>query len=117
MLGGLEYLDEVDISKSEEFLLQNITDATPFDIAFDVGSGIGRISQRLLSKTFQHIVLLDSDKRFLEIGEKRLGNVCKAIINCRLQEFTADKLGSIKLRLIWVQWVLIYLSDGKWDNF
>ena len=113
MLGGLEYLDEVDISKSEEFLLQNINDVTALDVALDVGSGIGRISLKLLSKTFQHIVLLDSDKRFLEIGEKSLGNVCKAIINCRLQEFDVEKIGSVKLRLIWVQWVLIYLSDGK----
>lgn len=113
MLGGLEYLDEVDICKSKEFLMQNIDNVTPFDVALDVGSGIGRISLKLLSKTFQHIILLDSDERFLEIGEKRLGNICKAIIHCKLQEFSTEKVGNAKLRLIWIQWVLIYLSDGK----
>lgn len=113
MLGGLGYLDEADISKSGEFLMHNIKDVAPSDIVLDVGSGVGRISSKLLSKMFRHILLLDPDERFLEIGRERLGGICKDTIACRLQEFTSDRIGSDKLRLVWIQWVLIYLSDGK----
>jgi SAM-dependent methyltransferase len=113
MLGGLEYLDEADISKSEEFLMLNIKDVAPSDIVLDVGSGVGRISSKLLSKTFRHILLLDPDERFLEVGRVRLGATCKDTIACRLQEFTSDRIANTKVRLVWIQWVLIYLSDGK----
>ena len=57
MLGGLGYLDETDISKSGEFLMHNIKDVAPSDIALDVGAGVGRISSKLLSKMFRHILL------------------------------------------------------------
>jgi protein N-terminal methyltransferase len=110
-----------DITGSSNFLKQiyKIKPAPGRLRALDCGAGIGRITKNLLSHEFQTVDLLEQDAKFceqakenLQANSEQIGN----IYNVGLQSFNeADMVH--KYDCIWVQWVLIYLSDNDLAEF
>ena len=80
----------------------------------DVGAGIGRVSRDLLLNFFDKVSLLECTESFIEkarenIPSDRIGK----IFPFTMQEFRAQEEDYGKYDLIWIQWVIIYASDGS----
>jgi hypothetical protein len=116
MLGGLSKLvDEKDVVDSSYFLeeLKEKGLFTNFDYALDCGAGIGRVTKKVLSKYFAKIDMVEQEQKHLEETKKYLKGMEHKIGNLycsSLQNFIPEKE---KYDLIWLQWVVIYLSDSE----
>lgn len=68
MLGGFSILTIADIKDSDVFLkkLFRMMNGLSKGRALDCGAGIGRITENLLRKHFEHVDLLEQDDKFLE---------------------------------------------------
>lgn len=114
MLGGFSVLDPIDVKGSLEFI-KDVTRNTEY--ACDCGAGIGRVTKNfLLQVPFDKVDLVEQAPPFVEqakmtylkdeIEQGRVGQViCQG-----LQDFTPEQG---KYDLIWCQWVLGHLTDGK----
>lgn len=116
MLGGLGGLSGLDLEGSERFLREN--HHCPFvktdgSTALDVGAGIGRIASGLLGKFFARISLLEANGHFILRAKQALGEACGSTFACPLQEFNAGMTNGLLFDIVWIQWVLIYLSDSN----
>ena len=130
VLGGFGFLDYVDIDESTKFLLEILlmeqtgsNNRMGRQRALDCGAGIGRITKHLLRKFFgiTDLVegnqrLLDEVPRFMASGAKvsnYKGDVgelfCCTLQDCEPKEAFYD--------CIWVQWVVIYLTDRDFISF
>lgn len=129
MLGGFASISTIDTTSSLTFIdefVHGVKGAkgvvkrlprTATDYACDCGAGIGRVTKNfLLNVPFKKVDAVEQSARFVEqalnnyllkeIREKRVGEViCKG-----LQNFTPEEG---KYDLIWCQWVLGHLTDGK----
>uniref|UniRef100_A0A1A9W3Q4 Alpha N-terminal protein methyltransferase 1 n=1 Tax=Glossina brevipalpis TaxID=37001 RepID=A0A1A9W3Q4_9MUSC len=118
MLGGLGYINALDIQGSNYFLRElKIKDASK-TCALDCGAGIGRVSKNLLMPLFAKVDLVEQDYAFAEKAKEycvkdsgavlgypnRLGE----IYNIGLQDFQPYVN---KYNLVWSQWVLGHLTD------
>jgi protein N-terminal methyltransferase len=86
-------------------------------LALDCGAGIGRITKYLLLKNFTNVEMVDVTKNFIEEATKYLGKDAKNVSEfyCEgLQRFT-PKLNTYDV--IWMQWVLLYLTDDDLIEF
>lgn len=112
MLGGLGYLNNIDIKDSERFLkgLFKERSALGKTRALDCGAGIGRITKNLLSRYFDKVDLVDQDPKFIEKAKNLLqeNNNVGELYCSGLQEFVPEKG---KYDVIWMQWVLTHLTD------
>jgi len=112
MLGGLGVLHSADVNDSKRFIArwyQEDTDS--LSLAMDVGAGIGRVSENVLLHFFKSVSVLESDERFIEQAKDRLNNRLLAAHHMRLQCYKSCE-DTNKYNLIWIQWVLMYASDG-----
>lgn len=75
-----------------------------------MGAGVGRVSEHVLSAFFDKMAILESDARFVQRAAERLGSRLQQTFNCRLQDFVNPEVPCFDL--IWIQWVLLYGSDG-----
>eukprot|EP00933_Yihiella_yeosuensis_P033912 TRINITY_DN27504_c2_g1_i1.p1 TRINITY_DN27504_c2_g1~~TRINITY_DN27504_c2_g1_i1.p1 ORF type:complete len:257 (+),score=29.76 TRINITY_DN27504_c2_g1_i1:72-842(+) len=107
--GSRDFLEEVLGKRSK--LFKGHVDALQ---VLDVGAGIGRNTVEVLSKlscTIKRIDLLEPSSRLRRAAREALAG--KAMIGRifaqPLQEFVAQ--GSYDL--VWIQWVLMYVSDGE----
>ncbi|KAI9577686.1 alpha N-terminal protein methyltransferase 1 [Glossina fuscipes] len=118
MLGGLGYINALDIQGSNCFLRElKIKDASK-TCALDCGAGIGRVSKNLLMPLFAKVDLVEQDQAFAakahEYCVKDSGavlgypNRLGEIYNIGLQDFRPDVN---KYNLVWSQWVLGHLTD------
>lgn len=129
MLGGFESVCPVECAASLELLDEfvngvrgagNVVKTKPRiekGYACDCGAGIGRVTKEFLLRVpFAKVDLVEQTPKFVEqakeeylkeeIREGKVGEVyCKG-----LQEFTPE---TDKYDLIWCQWVLGHLTDGK----
>lgn len=110
MLGGFDFISDVDIDGSRKFLeaLYKQSDRPGTGIAVDCGAGIGRITKCLLSKYFDTIDLVEQNGSFLEkakefVNSSKLGTTYAV----GLQDFVPEK----KYDVVWSQWVLGHLED------
>lgn len=122
MLGGYSIVHVPDIRDSRRFLqthmgacgrtlaLGNPYAAGKLMAAVDVGAGVGRVSEHLLMPHFDKVAILESDARFVQKAAERIGSSLHRTFNCRLQDFVSPGPGYFDL--IWIQWVLLYASDG-----
>ncbi|KAG8459832.1 hypothetical protein KFE25_014395 [Diacronema lutheri] len=125
MLGGLDQTHEPDVASSLRFLARlGFADdvAAPADArgararALDCGAGIGRVARHVLLRRFDVVDLLEQDGRFLaharaELPAKRIGQcICAPLQSAQLALGEADG-GGAGYQLVWVQWVLNYLTD------
>ncbi|XP_067628401.1 alpha N-terminal protein methyltransferase 1 [Eurosta solidaginis] len=118
MLGGLGYLNTIDIQGSSSFLsdLKNLEK----NRALDCGAGIGRITKNLLMRRFKQTDIVEQDANFAAKAREycapngdnssRLGE----IYNTGLQEFTPT---ANKYDVSWCQWVLGHLTDEDLVSF
>lgn len=111
MLGGLGYINAIDIQGSKNFLREIKVPGKK--LALDCGAGIGRVSRNLLMPLFETVDLVEQDAAFAEkarelcTAEGVRRNSLGEIYNLGLQEFSP----SHKYDLIWSQWVLGHLTD------
>ncbi|XP_064542517.1 alpha N-terminal protein methyltransferase 1 [Drosophila montana] len=111
MLGGLGYINAIDIQGSKIFLRELKVPGKK--LALDCGAGIGRVSCNLLIPLFETVDLVEQDAAFAEkarelcTSEAVRRNSLGEIYNLGLQEFSPTS----KYDLIWSQWVLGHLTD------
>lgn len=118
MLGGLGYLNRIDIQGSSSFL-RDLKDLGKNN-ALDCGAGIGRITKHLLMPRFNTTEIVEQDASFTKKAREyctegnehngRLGE----IYTMGLQEFTPT---TAKYDVIWCQWVLGHLTESDLFNF
>ncbi|XP_075169038.1 alpha N-terminal protein methyltransferase 1-like [Haematobia irritans] len=118
MLGGLGYINAIDIEGSIKFLRDLKIQDMHKKYALDCGAGIGRVTKNLLMPLFEKVDMVEQDAAFAarareycttDMGStlgypKRLGE----IYNMGLQEFTPTPK---KYDVVWSQWVLGHLTD------
>jgi len=126
MLGGLGSLSEIDLAASRAFLNRVFGESSSSassdferEHALDVGAGIGRITFGLLAPMFAKVDMLESDQRYLAEAKasaqarglsERLGDqLCMG-----MEQFSRSPN---RYDLIWIQWVVIYLTDSDFVRF
>jgi len=115
MLGGYDSISDLDVKGSYNFIYQFLNSYTEESLAIDVGAGIGRVTKEFLVKVFTKVDLLEQNPRFVSEGKKHLANTIHIgeYFCDSLQKFTFTK----KYDGIWVQWVIIYLTDEDFIQF
>jgi protein N-terminal methyltransferase len=118
MLGGFAHISDADILGSYRFLIDFLEakqNTTKRQSAIDFGAGIGRITKLLLAKLFKKVDLVEQNDKFLARARTELeGNgVTHRYLASALQDFKFDA----KYDVIWVQWVLLYLTDTDLIEF
>ena len=78
--------------------------------ALDCGAGIGRVSKTLLMPLFGKVDLLESNSRFLEKAAELLCNE-PAFGKSFCQTLQSFIIPQQRYDIIWIQWVLGYLTD------
>ncbi|CEG36760.1 n-terminal xaa-pro-lys n-methyltransferase 1 isoform x1 [Plasmopara halstedii] len=104
--------DEKNCPLSENGVLGGFAHISEIDI--NCGAGIGRVSKLLLLPMFNHVDLVDQSPRLLRGLEQYLGADEILLARVRnlycmgLQDFEPT---SASYDLIWMQWVLVHLTD------
>ena len=142
VLGGFEELSPVDVKESAQFLKDTMTlrsemrsgekglhlgssaNLSTETRALDGGAGIGRVAKLLLSQFFDKVDLVEGNQRLLEAapeymaveegGQKRRNPRLGRLFCATLQDFKPEKEA---YDCIWVQWVVIYLTDVDFVRF
>lgn len=132
MLGGLDRLSDRDLRMSESFLdllrrrhgLKSGEDCC----CVDVGAGIGRITKSLLLPRFGVVDMLEQNASYLDKSVGYIGPSASGVgvVGRRMaqgmQDFdvvdarTGDS-SSERWNLVWIQWVIIYLTDDDFVSF
>lgn len=118
MLGGLGYINAIDVQGSNSFLRELKIKETKMENALDCGAGIGRVTKNLLMPLFAKVDMVEQDSTFAEKAREycisdagsTLGypNRLGEIYNVGLQQFVPE---AKKYDLVWSQWVLGHLTD------
>jgi protein N-terminal methyltransferase len=117
VLGGIGYISNDDLQGSHDFLNQLHLPSCEPSVACEMGAGIGRVSKGLLLDFVDHCDLVESSSRLLSAAPDYIGgDLCH---RCRfycseLQDF--QPLAK-RYSIIWIQWVLCYLTDKDIVNF
>lgn len=112
VLGGFGWVDQLDVRDSKQVLEGlNIGRGR----ALDVGAGIGRVSKDLLFHIFDKVDLVEQSPKHCAKAQELLANSPQlgVIYNSGLQNFTP----TYNYDCIWIQWVLLYLSDSDLIEF
>jgi protein N-terminal methyltransferase len=116
MLGGYGHISDIDIKASYHFLLPFLEGQRVRKVstrrAVDMGAGIGRIAKNLLCKLFDKVDIVEPNATFFETARQELRD-CTSVdqyISVPLQKWTPDP--NTRYDVIWVQWVLLYLTDS-----
>jgi protein N-terminal methyltransferase len=115
VLSGLPELHEADVADSNRLLERVFGSAErPAATVLDCGAGIGRVSSHVLSNWFERIDLVEQCSELLAAAvDSGLPKLDRAF-NEGLQTFTGDPA---YYDCIWVQWVLMYLTDADMETF
>lgn len=123
MLGGYERISPTDIKGSRAFLsrvlpLNHLKEGDwPIGSAVDCGAGVGRTTRHLLHPVSAHVDLLEQSAGFLATAKTNLAD-CPRVRNFiprGLQDHMFDD--GTKYDLIFIQWVLLYLTDRDLVEF
>lgn len=135
-MGGFGVLHAADIAESQRLLARYFLNRTPSKgkdalcdaatanrRALDCGCGTGRISATLLAPHFAQIDLVEPNDAFLRkaaadvtaANGARVGRCFEMGLQafCRLAKADVDEHA---YDVIWIQWVLLYLKDGKFSG-
>jgi protein N-terminal methyltransferase len=123
MLGGYGHISDTDIEGSRQFIRPFLDGTAAVTIgtgrAIDCGAGIGRTTQHFLSHIFDKVDLVEQSKDFVDQARVNMqGNSHMGEFFCSgLQDFTPGLLsGTAEVQkiydCIWIQWVLLYLTDS-----
>jgi protein N-terminal methyltransferase len=113
VLGGIGHISDLDLNGSMEFLKRlDIPSSSNDSIcwACDVGAGIGRVTKGLLLEVADRLDLIESSSRLLMAAPDYIGSRSS---HCRFfcQDLQDWQPPVNKYSLIWIQWVLCYLTD------
>jgi protein N-terminal methyltransferase len=120
VLGGFANISDIDIEGSRQFVSE-IEGTRPSSFqwslgaAVEFGAGIGRVTKGLLlDLDFCHYDVVESNAQLLAAAPDYIGTRDGAE-RCRyycssLQNWFAPRVGA-RYSLIWIQWVLCYLTD------
>lgn len=112
VLGGFGHLSGVDVKESTAFVKRVMTAqrcAPPFARALDCGAGVGRTARALLAPMCRKVDLLEQDAKFLDKARRDVPTAQAGHFYCQsLQAFVPSE----QYQLVWIQWVLNYLTDG-----
>ncbi|PAA77090.1 hypothetical protein BOX15_Mlig005282g1, partial [Macrostomum lignano] len=121
MMGGNDSLDEIEISSSRMFLTRaaELAGLRQLNRALDCGSGIGRVTKKLLLPMFATVDMAEVTSHFLAksreyIGEPDASRVGRQFY-CGLQDLTFP--AETRYDLVWVQWVIGHLRDAHLVDF
>jgi hypothetical protein len=111
VLGGFGHLSGVDVKESSAFIKRVLAShRQPFGRALDCGAGVGRTARALLAPMCRTVDLLEQDAKFLDKARRKM---CR---RRRRASFTVSRCRRLcqasNIRLVWIQWVLNYLTDG-----
>jgi protein N-terminal methyltransferase len=115
VLGGIGYISDIDLEGSRNFLkklkLPQVNNNS-LSLACECGAGIGRVTKGLLLDFFDRCDLVESSSRLLSAAPDYIGGTLSS--KCRfycseLQNWEPGR--EKKYSIIWIQWVLIYLTD------
>ena len=112
MLGGLGGLHDPDIAGSLQFIdhLRSLSPALGNGVALDCGAGIGRVSRSVLLHRFTSVELLEPSSDFLTTAKQKLpSDRVGAYHRVGLQDFVPSP--ATRYAVVWIQWVLNYLTD------
>lgn len=124
MLGGFAKITAIDLQGSKEFL-EEVGNMRHPDLVFeestvcDCGAGIGRITEGLLLPLkFQSIHLIEGSARLLDVAKVNLkqdndNTTSITFVNQTLQDYVPDT----QFHVIWIQWVIGYLTDRDCVDF
>ena len=137
VLGGhADAVAGADVAQSEAFLLKvvgpaRLEAAAAGKLALaaaDCGAGVGRVSKDLLLRFFAHVDLVEPSAHLLASARARLGEAVaaggagggragarlvgqpRAFLQCGLQAWNP---APATYDVVWVQWALLYLTDGE----
>ncbi|CAI5716508.1 unnamed protein product [Peronospora destructor] len=117
VLGGFAHVSGVDIRESKRFL-KHVRDTMRPEwmchAAVDCGAGIGRVSKLLLLPMFDHVDMVEQSPRLLRGVQQYLG--VDEMLHARVRNLYCMGLqdfepASASYDLIWMQWVLVHLTD------
>lgn len=122
VLGGFGELDPIDVEESKQFLndvntLMGRDTTTMINTrALDGGAGIGRVAKHLLSKFYSKVDLVEGNQRLIDAAPEYMKNGDDGDLSMHLGELYCDTLQDFipernGYDCIWVQWVIIYLTD------
>jgi len=122
VLNGFEALGPGDIAASATFLreAQKKRRGHETKLALDAGAGIGRITKHLLSTVYDKVDLLEGSQRMLDEAPKYLGDQeghLGRMFQRELRAFVPPEAQVSHYDTIWVQWVVIYLTDDDFVQF
>ena len=108
VLGGYGNTHVLDADYSE-VIFEKFMDQMPGKTrAFEVGAGIGRVTERILKNHFEAIDILDQSPVQIEGAKKNVPFV-KNFFCCGMQDHVWNP--EILYDCIWLQWFLMYLTD------
>jgi protein N-terminal methyltransferase len=131
VLGGFGYVTDADLRDSEQVLVRALKE--PLEaaqrgdrrlVAVDCGAGVGRVTGGLLLKHFATVDLLEPSRHLLDAAVSDLkkraaefpeGHAVGRVICAGLQDFdpaSAPEEQGPRYDCVWVQWCLLYLTDG-----
>ncbi len=109
MLQGWDKVSEPDLKCSAAFLERYIKEGKikPGKV-IDCGGGIGRISGQLLVNYFENVDIVDQAPNLIQTAKATIKHPhMKNFYVCGLQDFVLPQ----KYDCIWVQWVLLHMTD------
>jgi protein N-terminal methyltransferase len=101
VLGGFSWINGIDLSSSQIFLLAHYTPKG--GRALDCGAGIGRVAKEL-SKNFAPVDLVEPNPSL-----SKQCTIADRVWNCRLEEF----IPQLSYEIIWIQWVLLFVVEDE----
>jgi len=113
VLGDYPAIHPEDVKTSLEMLKKFANRISGFNVAIDCGSGWGRITESVLLKRFKQVDMLDPSKTQLNKARKRFQGRVRNFYQIGLQQFDLKT----KYDCIWVQGVLMYLTDDDCLDF
>lgn len=132
MLGGFASVSDVDLAGSRAFL-RDLAASRPslrFDRCCDCGAGVGRVTRGLLLPLgFSSVTLVDGSARLLDVARAAIeddqtssSSVSVRYARSGLQDHAfdddgGDGCGRGLFDVVWIQWVVGYLTDGDLVRF
>lgn len=110
VLGGFGHLSGVDVKESLAFIRRALPSTRLHPRALDCGAGVGRTARALLAPICGTVDLLEQDAKFLAKAQRDMPADKAGLFFCQpLQRFEP---GAERYQIVWVQWVLNYLTDA-----
>merc|ERR1712232_1040000 len=115
VMDGHPETSEADLRESAKFLdsfCSPSRDKYVFKAALDCGAGIGRVAEGLLLPRCTVVDVLEPDAHLLAAARRRLSKGASPHVRHFLQN-SLQELPALPdtYDLIWIQWVLLYLTD------